>query len=278
MFIWIVSYPKSVNTWVRSLLSSYYFTNDGSFNFSLLKNIEQYPQRKFFDKPIKNPEEISNYWEDSQKKISNIKKIKFFKTHNSFIKINGKNFTSPKYTLGVVYIIRDPRNVITSLKNHWDLSYEDSLKFMQNDKKFIYDKRENNYADFHFLSSWSNHYKSWLNTKEFNKIFIKYEDLEKFPYETFSKIINFINKISKIEQNQNKAKIKKSIASTSFNKLKSLEKKHGFEESVTTAQSNKKINFFHMGSANRWQKILPKNIKDKANSAFHEDLKLIGYY
>ena len=37
--IWIASYPKSGNTWVRSFLSSYYCTSDGSFNFDLLKNI-----------------------------------------------------------------------------------------------------------------------------------------------------------------------------------------------------------------------------------------------
>lgn len=53
MIIWIASYPKSGNTWVRSLISSYYFTKDGNFDFSLLSNIDQYPQQKFFDRKIK---------------------------------------------------------------------------------------------------------------------------------------------------------------------------------------------------------------------------------
>jgi len=47
MIFWIASYPKSGNTWVRSLLSSYYFTNDGIFNQKLLANIEQFPKKNF---------------------------------------------------------------------------------------------------------------------------------------------------------------------------------------------------------------------------------------
>ena len=41
MIIWLASYPKSGNTLVRSLLSSYFFSKDGIFNFELIKNIKQ---------------------------------------------------------------------------------------------------------------------------------------------------------------------------------------------------------------------------------------------
>ena len=50
MIIWLSSYPKSGNTWLRSLLSSYFYTNDGSFNFNLLKNIDQFPSAPYFSK------------------------------------------------------------------------------------------------------------------------------------------------------------------------------------------------------------------------------------
>ena len=51
MIFWIASYPKSGNTWIRSLLSSYYYTNDGVFtDDSLLKNIGQFPEKKHFKK------------------------------------------------------------------------------------------------------------------------------------------------------------------------------------------------------------------------------------
>ena len=46
MIIWISSYPKSGNTYVRSFLSAYYYTNDGVFDFELLKFIEQFPDKQ----------------------------------------------------------------------------------------------------------------------------------------------------------------------------------------------------------------------------------------
>mgnify|MGYP003689384187 FL=1 len=131
MIIWIASYPKSGNTWVRSFLSAYYFSKDGKFNVNDLNKIEDYPNKQFFDQQVKDGE-IHKHWEESQKKIFESKKVKFLKTHNSLIKAFGYDFTQPKYTLGVIYIIRDPRNVITSVKNHNDFTtYEESLKFMQ---------------------------------------------------------------------------------------------------------------------------------------------------
>ena len=42
MIIWLASYPKSGNTWIRSLLTSYFFTSEGKFNFKTLDNIKQF--------------------------------------------------------------------------------------------------------------------------------------------------------------------------------------------------------------------------------------------
>jgi len=48
MLLWIASYPKSGNTWLRTLLSAYYYSNDGVYNQNLLKNIGQFPEKKTF--------------------------------------------------------------------------------------------------------------------------------------------------------------------------------------------------------------------------------------
>ena len=48
MIFWVASYPKSGNTWLRALLASYYYSNDGTFDQTLLKKIEQFPQKKIF--------------------------------------------------------------------------------------------------------------------------------------------------------------------------------------------------------------------------------------
>ena len=278
MIIWLASYPKSGNTWVRSLLSAYYYSKNGNFNFELLKNIDVYPQQKYFDVKIDKPGEINSYWDISQEKIISKKKIKILKTHNSLLELNGKNFTKPQYTLGIIYIVRDPRNVITSLKNHYDLDYEQSLDFMLNEKKYIYDIREkNDYADFHFLSSWSNHYKSWINNNLFKKMVIKYEDLENDTSKTLKNLIIYINSLFQVNEKIDEIKINNCIKTTSFEILKHKEKKEGFSENVYSEKTKKKIDFFHLGSKNKWREVVPKEFHEKINNIFKEDLKNLKY-
>jgi hypothetical protein len=48
MIVWLASYPKSGNTFVRSMLASYFFSKDGSYDFSLIKNIKQFPHGGIF--------------------------------------------------------------------------------------------------------------------------------------------------------------------------------------------------------------------------------------
>ena len=122
MIIWIASYPKSGNTYIRSFLSAYYFTSDGKFNFDLLKNIKQFPNAEFFERSLNNVDDASNNWLLAQKKIKEERKIKFLKTHNILGSYNDKPFTTIEYTLGAIYVIRDPRNVITSVMNHWSFN------------------------------------------------------------------------------------------------------------------------------------------------------------
>ena len=278
MIIWLASYPKSGNTWVRSLLSAYYYSKNGNFSFELLKNIGQYPQKKYFDIKIGKPGEINSYWDISQEKISRKKKIKILKTHNSLLALNGKDFTKPKYTLGIIYIVRDPRNVITSLKNHYDLDYQQSLDFMLNEKKYLYDIQEKkDYADFHFLSSWSNHYKSWINNSFFKKMVIKYEDLENNTYKTLKNLIVYINSLQQVNEKIDEVKINNCIKTTNFEILKHKEKKEGFPENVYSKKTNKKINFFHLGSKNKWKEVVPKELHEKINNIFREDLKNLKY-
>ena len=79
MIIWLASYPKSGNTWVRAFISAYYYSEDGGFNFSLLSKIKQFPDQEFFDQEFNNISEASEKWMEAQRKINRNKKIKFLK-------------------------------------------------------------------------------------------------------------------------------------------------------------------------------------------------------
>jgi hypothetical protein len=49
MIIWLASYPKSGNTLVRSMLAAYFFSQEGVYNFELIKNIKQFPAINLFE-------------------------------------------------------------------------------------------------------------------------------------------------------------------------------------------------------------------------------------
>ena len=281
MIIWIASYPKSGNTWLRSLISSYYFSEDGIFNQNSLPLIQQFPQKKYFKSFNYNPEIVTDtarFWILAQKIINMDKKIKFFKTHNVLGSINNSKFTDKKNTIGCIYVVRDPRNVITSLQNHYEMTKEESLNFMLNENKFIYDYRiKNDYSDFQFISSWEKNYQSWLNQKNFSVMMIKYEDLIKDTLETFKKVIEFIELITKSQKAYNEEKAKISIQSTTFEKMKQIERKDGFIESILSKNESQKIPFFHLGPKNNWKNIFDDTYQKKLNLTFKQNLKELDY-
>jgi len=278
MIIWIASYPKSGNTWVRSFLSAYYFCKDGIFDIKSLNAIEDYPNKQFFDQVVKEGE-IHKHWEESQKKICKEKKIKFLKTHNSLINAFGNDFTSPKYSLGVIYIIRDPRNLITSLKNHNNFkSYEEALTMMQNDNAILSDyKHLKNYAKTTILNSWRINYQSWLQHNSYRRMMIKYEDILKDPETIFRDLVIFINTICRNNQEINKKKLEKAIETTNFESLKKIEEKGKFTENVFSEKDKTKRKFFYLGPKNNWKDKLDQNMIDKMNNYYKEDLKKFGY-
>ena len=282
MIFWIASYPKSGNTWLRALLSSYFYSQDGIFNQSLLKKIGQFPEKRHFIDFDYNPKivtDTSKYWIKAQEKINQNKKINFFKTHNILGSINNNNFTNKKNTVGAIYIVRDPRNVLTSMQNHYELSKDEALKFMSNEKKYIYDfHSKDDFSDFQFISSWEKNYKSWINQKIFPIKLIRYEDLNLKTLDILQDIIAFIQNVIKVKKNFNILKAQNSVKTTNFENMKNLEKNDGFIESILSKNNSKKIPFFHLGPKNDWRKIFDKNYQEKLNIIFKNNLKELNYF
>ena len=275
MIIWLASYPKSGNTWLRSLLASYYFSSDGNFSFNLLNNIDQFPAPKYFKDVIdgiKNPEDYSNFWIQKQIEINKDKKLRFFKTHSAMCKINEKPFTDSKNTLGAIYILRDPRNLITSLSNHFQLNLEESLDFMTTEKKALIERENSKFKAFVPIFSWRFHLKSWSENRSFKTILIRYEDLNNETFYTFKKIVQFINELTKNGLKFNKDKAKRVISNCDFKQLQKLEEEDGFSEAMTKKNSKDKIKFFNLGIQNNYKNILGKDLINKMNNLFQEEL------
>ena len=276
MIIWIASYPKSGNTYIRSFLSAYFFTNTGNFDFKLLKNIEQFPDKQFFNGFIDNIDDASKSWLSIQKDLIKTNKTRFLKTHSAFISFNNNQFTNAETTLGSVYIVRDPRSIVTSIMNHFSMDQFEAAEMLFDEDRGI-KSSDGNLATYSFLSSWCNHFNSWNNLKTIKSILIKYEDLEKSNEEIFSNLIRYINNLIGSNEGIDHQKFIKALETTKFSFLKKKEGEEGFVESVYSKSKDHKIPFFNQGFKNDWEKILEKKVLDKIEKKFYKEMKLLGY-
>ncbi len=283
MIIWIASYPKSGNTWLRSIISALVYSDDGIFDFNLLKKIQQFPEKIYFKDLIKdfsNFDEIKKNWIFAQDKINLDNKIKFFKTHQGKYTVDGDDFTNNINTRAVIYVVRDPRNVINSISNHYSLSVENSLKFMLspkligNSKNFEESFMDNKPSMFTLLGKWNDHYRSWTRNKK-NLLLIKYENLIRDPKIEMDKIIHFLNKYLKfdtsIEKNKN------IIETTSFEYLKKLEEKGLFKEAPLKKNTAGRVKFFNLGPKNQWAKESNQEIIKSIEKNFSTEMRELGY-
>ena len=186
MIIWLASYPKNGNTWLRSLISAYYYTKDGIFlGDNHLKNVQQFPVKKYlesFDYDLSIPGDTSRLWVLAQEKINEDRKIKFFKTHNALVKLGNYDFTNRANSLGGIYIVRDPRNVVTSFSKFLNIPIEETANFMI----------KGSGDGLSWTSNWSNNFNSWKIFESYKRyLLLKYEDLVNEPEITFLNVLKF---------------------------------------------------------------------------------------
>ena len=284
MIIWLASYPKSGNTLVRSMLSAYFFSKDGTYNFDIINNIKQFPSLKLFEKfninPNDNDEIIKNYI-NIQTDINDNKSIQFLKTHSYLFNFYNKYpFTNLNISLGVIYIVRDPRNVVSSLANFESKAIEETANILTRDFNLGGNLKSNNDNErtTTYVGSWGSHYKSWKSFKTVNKyLLIKYEDIITKREKKFLKILKFIYQLNGSKFSINENKFKNTIKTTEFEHLQKLEKEQDFIEARMHKITKEKIPFFNQGRKRDWQKILDKQIKDKIEKAFPNEMKELGY-
>jgi len=274
--LWIASYPKSGNTYMRSLLSSLIYTKDGEFNFKLLKKIKQFDiseNYQFVHKidrhdysNLDDIKVVSKYWEMAQKRINEAGESFIFKTHAANLMWKNYKYTDELRTLGVIYLIRDPRDVVVSYAHHFDKDIDTVINKMIRVDAITTNPRKTIGIP---LSSWNFHIQSWekLNVP---KLFIRYEDLIREPNKVFSKVIEFLKNNLKINFEINKQKFDSIINNTKFKALKKMERERGFPEQVSTKA------FFRKG-AYEAGKDLDEARSNKIISNFYNVMKKFNY-
>ena len=278
MIIWLASFPKSGNTWLRSIISSLIYSDDGIFSFELNKKIRQFPSIPFFQdltQDYNNIHEIKKLWILAQDKLNLDNKLKFLKTHHINCTIDGYSFTNKENTAATIYIVRDPRNLVNSISNHFSKNQTEAKEFLL--KSNILGASKNNILPSDvatILGSWKEHYHFW--TKKNDKLLlIKYEDIVVNPKIELNKIIQFLANFTKVQTNN--VKEKNIINSTSFESLRKMEENGKFTENVFVKISNKKIKFFNQGPNNKWQDSLKDEIRLEIEAKLNNEMKELGY-
>ena len=285
MIVWIASYPKSGNTLLRSMLSAYFFSTDGIYNFDLIKNIKQFPNITLFenlDIDIKNEEEVIKNYIKVQENFNKKKSIQFCKTHSCLFNYKDKYpFTNLENSLGAIYIVRDPRNIVTSYANFSNIS-PDNVADMMIEKSYqsgnLYSDKTSGDRTTVLTGTWGSNFQTWKSFNHVNKyLLIKYEDLTNDPELVFNKILEFIYNLNKTKFEIDKIKFDNVIKTTSFKYMQSLESEYGFNESKNNSETNEKIRFFNLGPENNWKNLLDTKIVKKIETAFKKEMVELGY-
>ena len=285
---WIASFPKSGNTLIRSLLTSLFFTDDGILDLKLLRNIPYLEDtsnlefiKKINEEDYENlhyPNILSNYWEKIQSKQNlNLKEdFIFIKTHHALVKILKNDFTNKENTRGIIYVVRDPRDVVLSMSNHYKITVDESIdKLFDENFCLVWQDTDNLYENrkkpLSVISSWEKHFLSW-NKYVFDcpKLLIKFEDLVYDKRNTIKKIIDFFIKNYNFNFSNLDKKIENMINYSDFNHLKKTEQKIGFDEAVND-------NFFNKGTKDQWLDKLSDEQIFRIEKAYYNLLKQLNY-
>ena len=278
MIIWLASYPKSGNTWLRMFLKSYYQKQD--FKFGLETSIlDDFKTHGFPDwKVLKHLKidfnkfsEIVKNWEALQDYINLNNRTNFVKTHNSMCTVGPYKFTTNRNTKGGIYLVRDPRDVLISYSNHVECDYEKTFKHMSTSDNYEAPYTGIGNKTYHkaLMGSWADHYNSWKNYKSSKILMIKYEDMVSNSYITFKKIINYLNEIDDLKIDEEK--LNKALKQTEFKELQKIEKESGFSEKAKGGY------FFRKGKIGSWKDELSLDLIKKLEKTFYKEMVELGY-
>jgi hypothetical protein len=287
---WLVSYPKSGNTWLRLIIGALFFTNDGKINnfevlekipkfdilnnFEFVKNISIKDYNTIFLKQIYDERMFLTYFKyiNEAQKIIDLKgsTFGFFKTHNARVKINDVFYTNEETSLGFIYLYRDPRDIIISYSKYLGQNFDETINFIINGQ-LRNPKKIGRLPEV--ILNWGDHYKSWKKFNNVPSLFIKYENILENPTKEIDKIIYFFEKNYKLKIKNRDIKIKNILETTNFNNLKIIEQNGSFNEN---SENNSSL-FFRKGSSGQWHKYLTKEQINLIYNKFQIEMRELEY-
>jgi len=273
--VWLVSYPKSGNTWFRMFLSNYM---KNGLNPSTLEEIESSSiasNAVDFEEIIAlNPfeltaDEVDLYRPDVYRALSeeaqkNCETI-YKKTHDAYT-LNNKN--EPLFPKEVskcaIYFVRNPLDVCVSYSNHSVKEIQNTIAFLLNEEASLAGTKSGQLRQI--LMSWKSHVQSWNSQIMIPVHFIRYEDMIQMPIETFGSIVN------SLELGFEKERLEKAILNSDFKILQQMEQGNGFRERLQNCKQ-----FFWKGKIGNYRDYLSEEQINRIVDYNYDTMRQFGY-
>lgn len=269
--VWLASFPKSGNTWMRIFLANYLANTPEPLSINQVHRFgigDSIVKTYRIIAPDFDPSDYRRTFELRDKVLRGITNnnadVNFVKTHNMRAKGMGRDLIPAEYTRLGIYIIRNPLDVVLSYSRHFGLTIEDTVDAFAREDNAT-DADESTVAQL--LGSWSMHVNSWERGLGFPKIVVRYEDMTEKPEETFGEVLKSIG--IPIDEER----LQRAIRFSSFDELSKQEEKTGFAE-----RSLKTERFFAKGKTGQWRTDLPEELISKIRRDHKRVMKRHGYY
>jgi hypothetical protein len=269
--VWLASYPKSGNTWIRAFLANLIANRSEPVALNdLSRYCEDEARPELFSKVAGRPsielslDEIIALRPRVHEVIAaNSRGTRFVKSHNYAGALNGHPLHNPTVTAGAIYVVRNPLDVAVSMTHHFGIPLEEAIDRLGSEQVAT-----GNDAAFvsQILSSWSLHVKGWADLASDRVLVLRYEDLLEKPSKHFAKVARLVG------IGQDRARIERAVKHATFQSLASMEKKHGFVE-----VSEKASRFFREGRTNQWREALNREQVQRMVDTHREQMTRFGY-
>ena len=246
--IYLQSFPKSGNTWLRIILKSMLCeTYDVNINFINLGISSAYKKLLKLDKPVNMSEDEilkhrNNIYKNMDPKVDKF----FMKVHDAFVHIPDEPLF-PTINSKAIIIIRNPLDIVSSYANHTDISLDESVDKINNGSTLGNSYRIDNGNVTQHLGTWKENVTSWIES-DIEKLIIRYEDLHEDFENTVEMIASFLD-IKLTNEDMNRIKWQ-----SDFKNLKQQEITKGFIEKPKTSNV-----FFREGRKDQYKKELSKD-------------------
>jgi Sulfotransferase domain len=269
--VWLASYPKSGNTWLRAFLANLLADRREPVPINELHRYaddEALPER--FTELAGRPSTELDFGEIAALRpqvhallAARASGTRLVKTHNLNGQIDGQPLHNPEVTAGAIYVVRNPLDVAVSMSRHFGLDIDDAIARLGNDN--VATGNDTMFVS-QVLGSWSRHVASWADAAGSRTLVLRYEELLDKPAKYFAKAARLIG------LGADKARIERAVEHASFATLAALEKRDGFVEAV-----DDKTRFFHAGRANQWREALTREQVARVVGDHRAQMKRFGY-